>query len=431
MSDGSLDLAAIRVQHTLMLLRALWEHDLSRADLARRFGLSRSAVSSIVADLLEAGLVIELSPGASSGGRKPTPLRLQARAAHLLAVDLGARHLSVAVTDLRGHTLARNDRSHSVLEGPQATYAAVESASLDLLASTGIPLGSVAMVGIGIPGPVDHHSGRVVQPPNMRGWDDENVAEQLARRLGRPVLVENDANLGALAEARFGAERGERDLIYLKVATGIGAGILLGGQLLRGARGGAGEIGHISINESGPAGRSGNPGSLESYAAADVLLERARSRSGDLSLEVRDLVRRARSGDPLALEVWRETGEHLGVAIATLLNLFNPAAVVLGGQLAAAGDALLQPAREVALRRTLRINRESVRISASTLGADAGLLGSVSLLLDALFTPRWLAHLTGVARAARAQGGRAPPPSLSRPVSSPTLPAFPSPKESV
>ncbi|GAA5511798.1 N-acetylglucosamine repressor [Deinococcus carri] len=425
----TLDLAAIRARHTLLLLNRLWQGDRARVDLARELGLSRSAISSIVTELLEAGLVQEVGPrlsgcaggqgsGGKSGsgqvGRRATLLALNARAAALLAVDLGASHARVDLLDLRCTTLASRTAQHDILRGPAATYALLSRLARAVLAEAGVPREQVAGVGAGVPGPVDHATGCVVQPPNMPGWDGENVMAGLEEALGLPTRVDNDANLGALAETRFGAHRGASDLIYVKAATGIGAGVLLGGRLHRGVRGGAGEIGHISINEQGPVGRSGNPGSLESYAAAQVLVETARTRraAGTPStlpdpLTLADLLAHAGT-DPLARAVWAEAGHHLGVAISTALNLFNPSAVVIGGRLAQAGEVFLHPLRESALSRTMRINAGGTRIDLSTLGADAGVLGAGAMLLDHLFTPLGLRHLYRVAGS-----GRGPPQTPS------------------
>ncbi|WP_272976440.1 ROK family transcriptional regulator [Deinococcus geothermalis] len=425
----TLDLAAIRARHTLLLLNRLWQGDRARVDLARELGLSRSAISSIVTELMDAGLVREAGQrvagnGASRGGggpvgRRATLLSLNARAVHLLAVDLGASHARVDLLDLRCTTLATRTAQHDILRGPAATYALLKELAQAVLEEAGVPRERVAAVGAGVPGPVDYATGCVVQPPNMPGWDGENVMAGLERILGLPTRVDNDANLGALAESRFGVHRGAADLIYVKVATGIGAGVLLGGRLHRGVRGGAGEIGHISINEQGPVGRSGNPGSLESYAAAQVLLETARARrAGGVPstlpdpLTLADLIAFANT-DPLARAVWAEAGHHLGVAISTALNLFNPSAVVIGGRLAQAGEVFLHAVRESALSRTMRINADRARIDLSTLGEGAGVLGAGAMLLDHLFTPAGLRHLYRVAGSGRG------PPGLPTAVSSP------------
>lgn len=430
---ATLDMAAIRVQHTLLLLRLLLDQDAPRIDLSRQVGLSRSVIGAIVADLLAVGLVEEGGVRASERvGRPATMLSLRPGAAYLLALDVGARQTRVAVLDLKLRVLASLEQAHDILSGPARTYAVLRDLATQVLDCAGVPERAVAAVGVGIPGPVDVVSGRVVRPPNMHGWDNEDVRARLSRLFAAPVLLDNDANIGALAEWRFGEFAGTPDLVYLKVATGIGAGVLLGGRLHRGMRGGAGEIGHISINEQGPLGRSGTPGSLESYAAADVLLARMRSRlerypgtalcSGS---GLGDLVRLAGS-DPLAHLTIHEAGRHLGVAVSTLLNLFNPAAVIFGGPLASAGSPLLGAVREVVQERTLLVNREGVGLTVTRLGSDAGVLGAGVLALESLLSPAGLPHLYRVARPPPPRAAVGPPArAIQRPVAGPAPPAAP------
>ncbi len=421
MMHDVLDLAAVRARHTLLVLRLLWHEDLSRVDLSRRVGLSRSAISSMVAELLDVGLLTEIGLRASNGaGRRATMLQINPTAAYLIGVDLGATHLRVGLLDLRCRLLATHEEPCDVLLGPDSTFAVLARLLDALLRQAGVPLSAVAMIGVGVPGPVDHRTGRVVRPPNMQGWDGEDIAGRVRARYPVPVLVDNDANLGALAEWRFGERRGTPDLIYLKVATGIGAGVLLGGSLHRGSRGGAGEIGHISINEAGPVGRSGNPGSLESYAASQVVLRVMRERLAqghpsrlrpDAGLH--DLIQAA-GDDSLAQTLWGEVGRHLGVAITTVLNLFNPEAVVIGGLISQAGAPLLNAVRDVVAQRALLINRDQVTVTLSTLGANVGLLGAGVMLIEDLFTPRFLPHLYAVARASQGMWSSRGPPAPVR-----------------
>ncbi|MDV6374217.1 ROK family transcriptional regulator [Deinococcus arenicola] len=404
-APDTLDLAAIRVRHTLMLLSLLWKGDRARVDLAHELGLSRSAIGNIVNELLAVDLVQEVGQREDgSVGRRATLLRLNARAATLLAVDLGASHARMDLLDLRCRTLSTRTVSHDITLGPGATYRLLAGLLDQMLLDPQIDRTKIALLGIGVPGPVDHHTGCVVQPPNMPGWDSENIAAGLGQLVALPVLVDNDANLGALAESRFGVHAGLSDLIYIKAATGIGAGILLGGQLHRGVRGGAGEIGHISINEQGPVGRSGNPGSLESYAAAQVLpplaaqLRAAGTRTqlpDPASLQ--DLLTHA-AHDPLARAVWETTGHHVGVAVSILLNLFNPQAVVIGGRLAQAGEVFLDAICASARGRTMHINADRAHLALGTLGVETGVLGAGAMMMDHLLTPRGLPLLYSIAQ---------------------------------
>ncbi|MFC4456016.1 ROK family transcriptional regulator [Deinococcus sonorensis] len=419
-----LDMAAVRVQHSLVLLRLLWREDAPRIDLSRQVGLSRSAISSIVQELMEVGLVSEGERRVSERvGRRATMLSLHSRAAHLLAVDLGASHLKVALLDLRCTVLAQRECPHDVRQGPQATYPLIRRLAEEVLQASGVPEQGVAALGVGVPGPVDFRSGQVIRPPNMPGWDGEHVGAELGRLFDCPVLVDNDANLGALAEWKFGAHAGTPDLIYIKAATGIGSGVLLGGRLHRGVSGGAGEIGHISINEQGPLGRSGNPGSLESYAAAGVVLAKMRSRVGSHpgsclteTSDMADLTRLSRQ-DPLARELWGEVGRHLGVAITTGLNLFNPSVVVIGGQMAAAGEPLITAVRQVVQERAMLVNRDAVKITQSSLGPSVGILGAAVMALETLLSPDGLPRLREVSRRQRAAGSGSRAPPAARPLS--------------
>ncbi len=419
------DQASIRSRHLLQLLARLWAGDLARVDLARELHLSRSAVSSLVSELMDANLVHEggvrgadqLGKAGVQTGRRATLLSLNAQAAYLLAVDLGASHLRVDLLDLRCVPQASCQIEHDVESGPAATYTRITELSGAVLKRAGVRKAQVALAGVSVPGPVDVTTGQVMAP-HIPGWNGVAAASELGALLGLPTLVENDANLGVLAEYRFGAHRGQPDLLYLKLATGIGAGIICGGQLYRGSRGGAGEIGHIAINEQGPVGRSGSPGSLESYAAAQVLLSLAEERRAaghptrlPEHLTFADLL--AAPEDPLVQGIWSEVGHHLGVAISTALNLFNPGAVVLGGRLAQAGDTLLTAVRRSAEPRTMNINHEGVSIDLSRLGADAGVLGVGAMLLGELLTPHGLIHLCSGPRLSPehppGQSSRAPP----------------------
>ncbi|ACO45340.1 ROK family transcriptional regulator [Deinococcus deserti] len=430
-ASAPLDLAAIRARHTALLLQLLWERDRARVDIARDLGMSRSAISSIVSELIGVGLVQEGNTrGSGRAGRRATLLSLNARAAALLAIDLGASHVRMDLMDLRCRTLASRTVPHEVISGPAETYHLLLRLADAVQREAHVPADHVALVGLGVPGPVDQDTGRVIRPPNMPGWDGEPVREALQRHLGLEVLVDNDANLGAQAEARFGPHRGVSDLIYVKAATGIGAGVLLGGRLHRGVRGGAGEIGHISINEQGPVGRSGNPGSLESYAAAQVLVATAEARraAGAPTLltdpvTLPALVRHAET-DPLARELWEDVGHHLGVAISTALNLFNPAVVVIGGRLAEAGPVFLNAVRSSALSRTMQINAERTRIDLSTLGGDAGVLGAGAMMLDQLLTSSGLPHLYAVSRVSMAAVHATGPPPVPTSVPTPHPPAL-------
>ncbi|GEM45707.1 ROK family transcriptional regulator [Deinococcus cellulosilyticus] len=404
MRSETLDLNAIRMQHTLILLRKLWYEDISRAELSRRIGLSRSAISSIVSELLDVNLVLELGLGASLGGRKPTILRLNENAAYLLAVDIGKRHLGVALLDLRCNIIEETTCEHHREYTPEDTYDELDQVIQGFKKKHPGKVPRIAMIGVSIAGPVNYKTGQVIQPPNLPSWNEEQVASAISRRFGIPTFVDNDANLGALAELHFSG-LSDQHLIYLKCATGIGAGILIDGKIYRGVSGGAGEIGHTSINENGPVGPSGYPGSLESYVSGAMLLKRMLELlpqypqtclRADSTLQ--QLALAAKDGDELATRIVEDAGRHLGIAIANVVNLFSPSEVILGGDLCLAEGVLLDPLKQMLEQRTMLINREQTNVRLTRFNTRTSLYGAGVLALYELFDPNGLKHLYEVAK---------------------------------
>ncbi|WP_051964591.1 ROK family transcriptional regulator [Deinococcus misasensis] len=404
MRSETLDLNAIRMQHTLILLRKLWYEDISRAELSRRIGLSRSAISSIVSELLDVNLVLELGLGASLGGRKPTILRLNDHAAYVLAVDIGKRHLGVALLDLRCNLIEETTCTHHREYTPEDTYDELEQVLQGFRKKHPEKADRIAMIGVSIAGPVNYKTGQVIQPPNLPSWNNEHVAAAISKRFGIPTFVDNDANLGALAELHFSGIS-DQHLIYLKCATGIGAGILIDGKIYRGVSGGAGEIGHTSINENGPVGPSGYPGSLESYVSGAMLLKRMQELLPEhpdsvLTTEstLRELALAARAGDGLATHIITQAGQHLGIAIANVVNLFSPSEVILGGDLSLAEEVLMVPLKNMLEQRTMLINREQTNVRLTRFNTLTSLYGAGVLALYELFSPTGMKHLYEVAR---------------------------------
>jgi predicted NBD/HSP70 family sugar kinase len=247
-------------------------------------------------------------------------------------------------------------------------------------------------VGVGVPGPLAFATGRPIAPPVMPGWHDTPLRALLEDALGLRVFVENDANLGALAEHRWGVGRGRQNVAYLYLGSaGIGCGLILDGRLYRGDIGSAGEIGHLLVEENGPACRCGSAGCLEAVVGAPALIKRARA-VGLPGERIDDLVALARRGDSRATALIAETGEHLGVAVAGILNMINPGRVILGGSLANAGDALLGPLRVSLSRRGLAIAVEHVEIVPGSLGADVVAIGAVSIVVQHAFGASAVAH---------------------------------------
>src|SRR5215210_530554 len=384
---GSLE--SLRRLNRLRVIRALREEGMiSRAEIARRTGLSRSTVSSLVADLQADGLVVERpEPGlahGAQGGRPPILLSFDASAGAAVGVDFGHSHLRVAVSDLASTILAERtrplDTDHDAYEGLDMAAELV----VETLEDAGVARESVIGAGMGLPGPIIQTPpahGTVGSSAILPGWIGMNAAPELRRRLDFPVMVDNDANLGALAEAAFGAGRDAGDLVYLKVSSGIGAGLILNGRLYRGSAGLAGELGHVLVDPDGIVCRCGNRGCLETVAATGALVDLL-SRSHGPDLTVPRMLQLARDGDLGCQRVIADAGRAIGRAVADLLNVLNPELVVVGGELAGAGDLLLEGVRESINRAALPAAAGSARLVAGILGDRAQVLGAVALVVS-------------------------------------------------
>jgi predicted NBD/HSP70 family sugar kinase len=384
----TLDSAGVRQRNTTLVLRTVQaEREVSQADLARRLGLARSTVLAIVEDLLGDGLLRELGHGVSGGGRRPMLLALDDRAYHLVGVDMGASHVTVVVMNLKAEVLARQYRKWSVREDPQGTLGLVEELVAKALAESRAGRRAVVGLGVGVPSPVDERTPGQVSPVVMPPWAGVDIAARLEARFGVPVRLDNDANLGALWEARWGHGVNVDNLAYVKVATGIGAGLVFDGRIYRGSRGVAGELGHLSTDNAGPICSCGLRGCLNTLIGTEPLLARARTRKKRPGAyeKMDDLVDAALAGDPVAVEAFGYAGRQLGLGLAMLLNLANPALVVLGGSLVRSGELFLGPLKETVSRHSFSENFSQARIVASRLGESATARGAATLVLDAAF----------------------------------------------
>ncbi|MDT8324451.1 MAG: ROK family transcriptional regulator [Bacteroidota bacterium] len=377
-----------------IVLELIWrEKRISRADIARRTQLARSTVSDIVRELLATELIAEVGTERSSGGRRPVVLEFQDDAFGILGVDIGATHISVALTNLRGRVLAWREQLRPVRTDPEVSRALVAQLCDECLAEWGKGKKRLLGIGVAVPSPVDPRHPDRVSEVVLPAWRGQVGLEELHLRYGVPVLIDNDANLGALAEGWWGAGRNVRDFTYIKVATGIGAGIILDGQIYRGSTGVAGEIGHLAIDPHGSPCVCGLRGCLATFIGTRALLDRATTLRAEYpgstlsadDLSIFALEDAALSGDTLAVQVVEEAAEHLGIAIAGLLNLVNPAMVILGGSLTRGGDLLLDPLREVVRNRTLVTSVAATEIRIGELGPRAVALGAATLVINAAF----------------------------------------------
>ncbi len=374
------------------ILRLIWkEHRISRADIARRTGLSRSTVTEIVDELLPTGLVAEVGVGPSQGGRPPIVLEFQYDAGTILGVDMGAAHLAVTLTDLRGHVLVWQHRAHQSRSDPTGTRALIVELCAACLAEKPGSRRRLVGIGIAVPCPIDPKHPDDFSEVVLPDWHGRSGFEEIAARYRVPLLVDNDANLGALAEHWWGAGRGIDDFAYVKVATGVGSGHFVRGEVYRGATGVAGEIGHVAIDSHGKPCPCGLRGCLATFVGAPALVERAKellTQHPESTLwgappTIDAIEDAALAGDPLALQIVHEAADHLGIAIAGLLNLMNPRVVILGGGLARVGDLLLEPLRNAIRNRTLVSSLAAADVRMSELGPRSIAIGAATYVLDA------------------------------------------------
>jgi predicted NBD/HSP70 family sugar kinase len=359
----------------------------SRADIARATGLARSTVSQRIGALLSLGLVVEESDTRSTGGRPATRLRLNKAGGVVLAADLGANHDRLAVFDLAGQGLAEHTAQRSIAQGPEVILGWVRDNFLAQLAQLGLGVDRVVGIGIGVPGPVEFAAGRAVKPPIMPGWHGVSIADHFAEAFpGVEALVDNDVNIMAVGEHRT-VWNGVSDMIYVKVATGIGAGIISSGRLQRGAQGAAGDIGHIRASEYlDEICACGNAGCIEAVASGSALARRLRALGLDPAGAL-DVVALVHNGNADAVRLVREAGRLLGEVLAHAVNLMNPSVLVIGGELAQAEQQLFAGLREVIYRRSSCLATERLEIVRTRLGDRAGVVGAASLVLDQHLAP--------------------------------------------
>ncbi|WP_179947897.1 ROK family transcriptional regulator [Agromyces aureus] len=364
----------------------------TRASLAQSTGLARSTVAARVDELMRLGLVTPVADAVSTGGRPPSQFALNPGARIVLAADFGASHATLAVTDLEGTVLAERSERRDIADGPEAVLGWMVSAAHELIDGLGRDRADLAAIGIGVPGPVEHSTGRPVNPPIMPGWDRFDVPGWVQQHLEVPVLVDNDVNIMALGERALAWPQVEH-LIFVKVATGIGSGIISGGLLQRGAQGIAGDLGHVRVTRGSDVPcHCGNRGCLEALASGPAIARSLRER-GIEARSGNDVVELVKRGDLDAIQAVRQAGRDLGEVLTASVSLINPSVIAIGGSMARAGEHLIAGVREVVYTRSMPLATEHLSIVQSAAAENAAVLGAAMLAIQHALSPEGIVAL--------------------------------------
>lgn len=408
LAEQGADLRHIREFNRLLVLNYVRDHGpITRVMLAKRLGLSRTTVSSIMDALLQERLVREghFLEATSRGGRRAILVHFNADAGRVLGIDVGRTHLTMILTNLALEIVAQRSVSFDTDRGPEVCLPILISEIRTFVEASMVSWEVIAGIGLGIPGPLSVDLRRLSSPPHMPGWDNIDIWESLHVAFNKLLYIDNDANMGALGENRYGAGRGTSDMAYVKIGTGIGSGLIMNGRIYRGHRGSAGELGHLTIDENGPLCVCGNRGCLETLASAGPIVADAQQGlslarkltsednslactpvlSSQTNVDIADVVAAAQHGDAASIASLERAGERIGLVLAGLVNLFNPEAIVIDGSVARAGEILLAPLRRVAASASLPAAWKDTKILPGELGVTAIALGAAFTVLDAAF----------------------------------------------
>lgn len=369
----------------------------TRPEITSMSGLGRNVVAQRVAQLLDSGLLAEGPLGRSTGGRAPRELRFRSDAGHILVAELGATSASIALSDLSGHLIDQTTEPSDIANGPEHILGRVAERFDAVLLQHGVEIWGV---GIGLPGPVEFSTGTPVAPPIMPGWDGFDVRGFFSGRFDAPTWVDNDVNLMALGELRDGLARGRKDVVYVKVGSGIGAGLISKGSLHRGDQGCAGDIGHISALPGGDVVcRCGQTGCLEALAGGTALGREgllaakngqspflAKVAGENQEITAADVGKAAIHGDPRSVELITQSARLVGETLARIVNFFNPSLILLGGGVTDVGDLYLATVRQMIFTRSLPLATRSLLVERSPLGNTAGLKGAAFMVIDELLS---------------------------------------------
>jgi len=378
------------------LLRLLMdETPQTRGALVRLTGQSRATVSEHLERLDLSRLIQKVGFAPSTGGRPATQYTFDPSGRVVLGIDLGATHAALAITDLSGDVLASSISRTDISEGPDKVLSWIIEKTRELRAEPAVKNEELVGVGVGVPGPIDFSTGRLVKPPIMPGWDNVRIDEVFREHFDVPIYVDNDVNVLALGEHRFSWQNLDH-LLFVKISTGIGAGIIMNGSVLRGALGSAGDLGHIVIEESSPVlCHCGNRGCLEALASGAALVKRF----GDSSTRtVNDLLQNQTSKDLEFLSAIRDSGRTIGIVIASAISILNPSAVIIGGSMSQLGEPLLAGIRETVYSRAIPLSTRDLILTSSSLGVLGGARGAGMLAIDGFLDPVSINHYLNAMR---------------------------------
>jgi glucokinase-like ROK family protein len=381
---------------------------ISRTEISNVTGWSKAKASQEIRNLVEKGYLVEIGEGASQGGRRPQIIRINDQLGYIVGIDIGATSIEIALADVAGKISHRRSEVADVRIKPELLLDRCIEIIKDMLTVKGSSTDRILGIGVGVPGPVNFARGVLVAPPLMPGWENFLIRDYFKQAFPSSfVVVDNDVNIMALGEQRSGDGAAIDHFIYVKIGTGIGAGIVSNGRIHRGSDGCAGDIGHICVNKQGPLCSCGNTGCLEAMAAGPAITAKAMlaaqngtspvlnrmltSNGGTLSPE--DVNAACREGDQAALDIIRESGQMVGDVLASLVNFFNPSHIFIGGGISNFGNHLLVSIRRAILKRSLPLATTHLSISFSRMGPDAGITGAVALALDYLFAIEGSPHL--------------------------------------
>jgi len=376
------------------VLRLIWrESQISRAEISRQLNLSRSTVTEIIKELLPTGFVAEVGIGESSGGRKPIVLAFQDDAKVIIGIDIGATHVSVAMTNLRGKLLIWKEKKFAVREDPEGTQKLIDELCDECLATLKYGPKMLLSIGVSVPSPVDPIRPEYLSETIIPAWHGKSGLERLRDKYGVPVYIDNDANLGALAEHWWGEGKNASELIYIKISNGIGAGYIFGGKVYRGARGIAGEMSHMPIDPNGRLCGCGLRGCLATVISAWALKERVGALASlypesplvNSEPGVYDIEDAALMGDPLAIQIVKESTRYLTSAITSLVNLLNPDMIIIGGSLSRLGELVLNPIQETMDACALVSSVSKTKLRATKLGSKGIAIGAATLAIEQAF----------------------------------------------